>query len=304
MDRRIKLRHLQAFVEIVRQGSLKGAAEKLLLTQPALSRTLAELEEIVGAQLLSRGRGGVALTARGEVLHRYTEQSLTAMQQGLAGAAGGGQDGSIALHVGALPSVSARLMPTVATVLARTAPEIRLTIVDGPHDHLTAQLRSGALDVVIGRLGAPETMRGLRFQQLYMEDVVLVVRPGHPLTAAPDIRRIADWPVIVPPPGAAIRSFVERLLIAEGLPLPPHRIETVSGAFGRVHTRNSDAVWFISTGVVADEIAEGRLIRLPIRTAGTEGPVGIMTLAKEEEPPGMAALRQAVLQAVTTLQLQ
>ncbi len=65
MDRRIKIRHLQAFVEIVRQSSFKRAADRLFLTQPAISRTLAELEEIVGADLLTRNRGGVALTPQG-----------------------------------------------------------------------------------------------------------------------------------------------------------------------------------------------------------------------------------------------
>ena len=59
MDRRIKLRHLEAFVEITKLRSLKRAAERLHLTQPAISRTLAELEQILGTKLLTRGRGGV-----------------------------------------------------------------------------------------------------------------------------------------------------------------------------------------------------------------------------------------------------
>ena len=179
---------------------------------------------------------------------------------------------------------------------------VRLTIADGSHEHLTTQLRSGQLDMVLGRLGAPETMRGLSFTQLYLEDVAVVVRPGHPLLEEPDLRRITEWQVLYPPPWAAIRPFVERLLIAEGIPRPAWRIETVSGAFGRVYARQCDAVWFISAGVVASDIAEGRLARLPIATGGTEGPVGLMTRAGEAETPEQQLLRRAVDRALETLE--
>lgn len=303
MDRRIKIRHLQALTEIVRQGSLKRAAERLFLTQPAISRTLAELEEIVGAELLSRGRGGVSLTAQGEFFHGFAQASLSALEQGLAGIEEAGHAGAMQLRVGALPSVAARLMPEAVTELGRLAPEIRLTIADGSHAHLTGLLRAGDLDLVIGRLGAPETMRGLSFTQLYLEEVAVVVRPGHPILDDPDLRRIGEWPVLYPAPWAAIRPFVERLLIAEGVPVPTRRIETVSGAFGRAYMPGSDAIWIISDGVVAREVAEGRLVRLPIATGLTEGPVGLMTRADAAENAAQRLFVQALGRAVTQLRL-
>lgn len=303
MDRRIKIRHLQAFTEIVRQESLKRAAERLFLTQPAISRTLAELEEIVGAELLIRGRGGVAMTPQGEFFHGYAMSSLSALEQGLAGIEEAGRQGAMQFRVGALPSVAARLMPEVVTELGRMAPEMRLTIADGTIGHLTSLLHGGQLDLVIGRLGEPETMGGLSFTQLYMEEVAVVVRPGHPILSDPDLRRIAEWPVIYPTPGSAIRPFVERLLISQGVPVPPHRVETVSGAFGRVHTRQSDAIWFISAGVVAREVADGLLIRLPVQTRMTEGPVGLMTRAEIPDSPARQVFVQAVRRALEQLGL-
>src|SRR5690606_18082537 len=138
----------------------------LFLTQPAISRTIAELEEIVGARLLIRSRRGVSLTPQGEFFHGHALNALGALSQGLAGI-GGQADPGLALLVGALPSVSARLMPDVVAELQRAAPQLRLGIADGGHGHLTTLLRAGDLDVVIGRLGAPETMQGLSFTQLY-----------------------------------------------------------------------------------------------------------------------------------------
>lgn len=192
MDRRIKLRHLQALIEIVRQGSMKRAAERLLLTQPAISRTLSELEEIIGARLLTRNRAGVSLTAKGEYLHGLAQASLLKLEQGLTGIAQAGQEGTMTLQVGALPSVAARLMPEAVAQLSEIAPELRLTIADGSHEHLTHLLRSGDLDLVIGRLGAPETMQGLSFTQLYLEEVAIVTRPGHPIQSDPDLRRLSE----------------------------------------------------------------------------------------------------------------
>lgn len=299
MDRRIRLRHIQAFAEIVRQGSLKRAAEVLFLTQPAISRTIAELEEIVGARLLIRSRRGVSLTPQGEFFHGHALNALGALSQGLAGI-GGQADPGLALLVGALPSVSARLMPDVVAELQRAAPQLRLRIADGGHGHLTTLLRAGDLDVVIGRLGAPETMQGLSFTQLYLEDVAVVVRPGHPILSEPDadLRRIAEYPVLYPPATAAIFPLVERLLLSRGIVPPPRRIETVSGAFGRVHVRQSDAVWFISAGVVAREIADGRLVRLPLDTQLTKGPVGLMTRASLPETSAQLLFRQAVMRVI------
>ncbi|WP_297768897.1 pca operon transcription factor PcaQ [uncultured Roseovarius sp.] len=303
MDRRIKIRHLQALTEIVRQGSMKRAAERLFLTQPAISRTLSELEEIVGAELLRRGRGGVSLTAQGEFFHGYAQSSLSALEQGLAGIGEAGREGAMQLRVGALPSVAARLMPEAVTQLTSLAPELRLTIADGSHGQLTGMLRAGDLDLVIGRLGAPETMRGLSFTQLYLEEVAVVVRPGHPILADPDLRRIVEWPVIYPAPWAAIRPFVERLLIAEGVPMPARRIETVSGAFGRAYMPGSDAIWFISAGVVAREVEQGQLVRLPVATGLTEGPVGLMIRTDEAETLAVQFFVQAVGRAVARLGL-
>lgn len=302
MDRRIRIRHLQALTEIVRQGSMKRAAERLFLTQPAISRTLSELEDILGAELLIRGRAGISLTPQGEFFHGFALNSLSALEQGVAGLKNS-QQAEKELRVGALPSVAARLMPEAVAHLAEFAPDIRLTIADGSHEHLTRLLKAGDLDVVIGRLGAPEMMQGLSFTQLYLEEVAIVARPDHPALAATELREIFEWPVIFPPPWAAIRPLVERFLIAEDIPLPRRRIETVSGAFGRAYVQEGDAIWLISAGVVAREIEQGRLARLTIATGLTAGPVGMMIRVPNPETVESRLFARAVRHAVEKLEL-
>ena len=276
IDRRIKFRHIQCFTEIVRHKSLKTAAQHLHLTQPAISKTLKELEEIVGSDLLVRNRGGVSLTKQGEVFLHFSQMSLAALQQGLNGEAQLEKAGKVSLLVGALPSVAARLMPDVVQAFADLAPDVTLHIHDGPYGYLIEELRQGRLDVVIGRMGAPEVVKGIAFTQLYDEHVEFVVRKGHPLLAHPDIHRLSDWPVIFPPKASAIRPLVERALVAQGVGEIGIKVESVSGAFGRNYALSNDAVWIISNGVVAKELESGALVRLLFDTSLTKGPVGLM----------------------------
>lgn len=303
IDKRLKVRHVQAFVEIARQKSLKRAAEILNLTQPAISKTLKELEEIAGVTLLERSRSGVAMTIEGDVFLRYATSSLTALGQAMSSVSAirKGEQGTVS--IGALPSVAARLLPLAVQMFSQLAPDTTPRIEDGPHGYLVDRLRAGKLDFVIGRLGKPDTMKGISFTQLYAEDVVVVCAPGHPLCDSNSLASISACPVIYPTEDSAIRPLVDRMMIANGVSDFPNRIESVSATFGRGLTLASDALWIISTGVVAADIAAGRLVALPIKTALTAGPIGIMARAEEDLSPLAGIFRQAAIRAVDDLQL-
>lgn len=286
MDRRIKFRHLDAFSAIARARSFKVAAEQLNLSQPAISKTLKELEEILGVVVMERSRSGVALTPQGEVFLQFAEQSTAALRHGLrsisANTSTAGQ-----LKLGALPSVASSLLPAAVSSFAAKSPETRVEVHEGPHHDLTARLRSGGLDLVIGRLGKPDTMVGLSFQQLYSEEVVVVARHDSGALAVRDMAELAAFRVLYPPADSAIRPLVARVLIAQGVPLFPNRIETTSPAFGRAVTLSDpDAVWIISRGVVANDIAQRQLVPLDVDLTTTQGAVGIMSRA--EEVPSVA----------------
>lgn len=286
MDRRIKFRHLDAFSAIARASSFKIAAEQLSLTQPAISKTLKELEEILGVSVMERSRAGVSLTPEGEFFLQFAEQCTAALRHGLrsikAANCGAGQ-----LKVGALPSVASSLLPRAVLAFAGESPGTLVEIYEGPHSDLTARLRSARLDLVIGRLGKPDTMVGLSFQQLYSEEVVVVANPESAAADIVDFAQLEGFRVLYPPKDSAIRPLIARLLISQGVPLFQNRIETASPAFGRsVTMADPNTVWIISKGVVAQDIAKGRLVCLQIDMAPTLGAVGVMSRA--EEVPSVA----------------
>ncbi|SUB00415.1 Galactose-binding protein regulator [Pannonibacter phragmitetus] len=296
IDGRVKYRHIQCFLEVARRRSLVKAADALAITQPAVSKTLKELEEILGVRLFERSRKGVELTQFGDVLLHYAGASLAALKQGLDSVAQARMSGDSFLNVGVLPSVAARIFPEAVQRFEAEAIGTVLTMETGPNRFLLGRLRVGELDLVVGRLADPEQMQGLSFTHLYSESVSLVVRRGHPLLDEPlaDLPRIADFTVLYPTREAIIRPYVERLMIANGVSHLPKRVETISDTFGRIYTLDSDAVWIISSGVVARDIANGDLVELPVKTAETLGPVGLTTRADTPPTPALI-LMQACL---------
>jgi LysR family pca operon transcriptional activator len=294
--RRIKMRHLSAFVETVKCGSLKAAAERTFLTQPSISKTLKDLEEIIGAPLLNRDRGGVELTREGAVFMQFAEQSLAALSHGLASLEALDAGEGAPLRIGTLPSVAADLLPEAILAFSELSPSTSVTVEDGPIGALLERLRGGHLDLVIGRMGRPEIMRDFSFTQLYAEQVVFAAAMDHPLITCSDLNDLEGTLILFPPKGAAIRPLIERYLIARGVGKWQNRIETVSGAFGRSMTLGpARAIWIISQGVVARDIAAGRMALLPIDTSDMAGPVGIMARSEEEPTPVIKLFRQALL---------
>ena len=273
MHQAVKLRHVRAFLDIATEGSLTAVARRHGITQPALSRTLAELEELLGTVLFRREKRRLILTEEGALFRRHASVALQSLDAGAAALRPGAGGGSI--QVGILPTAASRLFPAVALRFHERAPETVLKIETGPHSYLLRLLREGAIDVMIGRLPASEHMAGLSFDHLYEEEVVLVARAGHPLAGEEPRLVLTQSDVILPTEGALIRRRVEDYLASLGLPALRPAFETVALAVGRGILAGSDAVWFISRGVVAEELDRGALIEIPTGVRFLSGAVGI-----------------------------
>ena len=109
IDPRIKLRHIACFLEVVRFKSVVNAAEVLHISQPAASKTIQELEQLLGSALFDRTRRKLSPTPFGETFHRYAATSIAALRQGIDAASGVHETATV--RVGALPTVSARVLP-------------------------------------------------------------------------------------------------------------------------------------------------------------------------------------------------
>ncbi len=284
----VKLRHVRAFLAIAAEGGLSVVARAQGITQPALSRTLAELEDLLGQPLFLRQGRRLVLTEGGKIFRRHSALASEALEAGAA-ALRPGTGG--ALRVGVLPTAATRVFPAVVLRFRTLRPEILLKVETGPHHHLIRLLREGGIDLMIGRLPDVSEMPGLSFEHLYEEDVVLVGRAGHPMAHLPVAQALAAVPLILPPANALIRRPVDDYLVSLGLTGVAPAVETVSLAVGRGICLASDALWFISRGVIAEELEHGLMQELPVGARFLSGAVGI-TRRQSASAPGLATLEE------------
>ncbi|WP_447338493.1 LysR substrate-binding domain-containing protein [Klebsiella variicola] len=294
-SQRIRLRHLHTFVAVAQQGTLGRAAETLNLSQPALSKTLNELEQLTGTRLFERGRLGAQLTLVGEQFLTHAVKVLDALNS--AGQALNRKEGlnNDIVRIGALPTAALGILPTVIGQFHKQQKDITLQVATMNNTMLLAGLKSGEIDIGIGRMSDPDLMSGLNYELLFLESLKLVVRPGHPLLQETvTLSRVMEWPVVVSPKGTVPRQNAETLLQSQGCKMPAGCIETLSASLSRQLTVDFDYVWFVPSGAVKDDLRRGVLSALPIATQGAGEPIGILTRVNATLTPGTQTLLSAI----------
>ena len=301
IDPRLKLRHLRCFLEVARLGGVAKAASALNMSQPAATKTIQELETVLGAALFDRSKRALTLTSTGEMFRLHAANGMAALYQGVQGATQGASSGMV--RVGALPTVSTAILPKALAMLTTGGAAVSTRVITGPNAYLIDLLRAGEIDFVVGRMADPRDIAGLSFEHLYSELICAVVRNNHPLTrhSAPGFAALSDYPWLMPPPDAVIRPTVERLLRAHDVPLAATVLETVSDSFARNYLRATDAIWFISEGVVIPDCRDGLLAKLPLAMNETLGPVGLTTRVDVILSPAASNILTAIRHAARGL---
>ncbi|MFM0038109.1 pca operon transcription factor PcaQ [Paraburkholderia strydomiana] len=295
-DSRVKFRHLQCFLAVAQFGSVQRAADSLSITQPAVSKTVAELETLLGVKLFERGRHGAVPTREGQLFMPHASACVSALRQGVDLLARAEGAAAATLEIGILPTVAAALIPPVLKRFAALWPRVIVRLANGANPELLERLKAGTIEFAIGRLADPERMVGLSFEQLFTEPLVAVVRAGHPLALGPGLpaTSLEDFPVVLPPFGTLIRQSADSLLIAWGVQPLSAFVEVLSVSTGRALTLENDAVWFVPLSAVEYELAHGMLARLPLPFAGTGEPVGLIRRSDTQPSPVARAFIDAV----------
>ena len=277
-SQRIRLRHLHTFVAVAQQGTLGRAAETLNLSQPALSKTLNELEQLTGTRLFDRGRLGAQLTLTGEQFLTHAVKILDALNHAGLSFNQKAEQPSEVIRIGALPTAALGILPAVIGPFHKQQSHVTLQVATMNNTMILSGLKSGELDIGIGRMSDPELMVGLNYELLFLESLKLVVRPNHPLLNENiTLSRVMEWPAVVSPEGTVPRQNAEALLASQGCKLPASCIETLSASLSRQLTVDFNYVWFVPSGAVKDDLRQGVLMALPITSQCSAEPIGILT---------------------------
>lgn len=224
-------RRLRHFVVTYELGSIGQAAEKLLLTQPALSKSIRQLEDELGVQLFERTTMGVTPTAFGNALaaharvieaeSRRAETTLASMR--------GKAKGRVGVGVG--PSVAAGLIVDAVAGLRRAGSEIELMVTEGLVDTVIPMLRRSEIDVAVGAW--PRVVDPAFATELLVADRLEVVAgPGHALAGRrAELAQLSEQVWALPPHDQRWRQAMDEAFHAAGVPPPRPRVVSNSGAF-------------------------------------------------------------------------
>lgn len=277
-NQRIRLRHLHTFVAVAQQGTLGRAAETLCLSQPALSKTLSELEELAGARLFERGRLGAQLTPPGEQFLTHAVRVLDALNHAGQSFSHPAREEPSLLRMGVLTTVALGMLPSILDRFHQQQPNTLVQVATLHNNVLLAGLKGGEFDVGIGRMADSELMAGLTYELLFLESLRLVVRPDHPLLSDNvTLSRALSWPVVLSPEGTAPRRIADAMLKEQGCQLPANVVETSATSLARQLALRYSYVWFVPSGAIKEDLAHNALAALPVASHGPGEPVGIIT---------------------------
>lgn len=300
LDGRLKLRQLVVIVAIADKGSLVRAAEALHASQPILSRTLKDLETLVGGALFVRLPNGVVPTPLGELFIGHARAIIDAVRHAGQEIASYTQSQTPTVRMGAHLAGSSVLVPKAISRLKENHPEVVVIVREGSTDELTSALLRRELDVVVGRL-PDETPPGLAQQTLYHEAVVFAARREHPASTLPELKLedLLGYTWIFPLEDSEYRSDLEHLFEVGGLPLPKNRIECTSLLTLRTLLLDGDRIAALPASIVR---TDHTLAILPVTLRAVRLAIGVMMRAEAVRDQAVAALVTDLMHVATALE--
>lgn len=226
----LKLRHLQLLVALDEQRNIGKVANTLSITQPAVSKMLAALEDSLGTRLFERGPHGMAPTEHGASFIGHARQillQLTTAQEDLRNLS----EGQIQrISLGVLPAAALVLVPRFIVALEARASDVAITVREGTSDYLLPALRSGELNLVVGVLPGRQLPPDLQVEQLYSDPFVMVVGKDHRLARRKrvDWSDLRDYPMVMPPSGALTHDMILDMLARHQLQAPRRYVQSLS----------------------------------------------------------------------------
>jgi DNA-binding transcriptional LysR family regulator len=288
LPRRLKMSELRIFVAALEHRSFHKAAAVVNLTQPAVTKAIAGLEDTLGVRLFDRTANGVEPTVHGLAFApravaifdelRRAAQDLTLVSSGALGS----------LRIGTVPMPAIPFLPVAIARLVQAHPDLFVSVLESRETELLDSLRRRDIEVAILRLALLEPDEDMQVDTLFDERLCVVAARDHPLAsrphlAWPDLQR-ERW--VLPPPECIFFEHVVRTLDELGFVLPRHSVQSYS-----VHIQHGMVLHggMLGLGMRSGyEFAPAHrnpIVRLPIELGAVARPVGAVTLRGREPSP-------------------
>ncbi len=277
LDQKLRLHQMRAVDAVASHHTLLKASVALGISQPALSKTLLELEELLQLRVFERHSRGMRLTTAGAAFVHTSRRVLAELRRldheldQLSSAQGG------VVTLGALPVAASGMLPGVLTRLRKLHPGITVRLQQGRTEELLPLLASGELDLIVGRLYQPAIPDSFQRQPLWTEPISVLARIGHPIFAEPrvtaeDIRRCD---LVLPTVTQRVGQEIEHLLAQLGI-TPGTALRSSSYEFIREMLLSTDLISLMPRLMMVGDLLRGVLRVAPLPVAAPPRPAGLL----------------------------
>ena len=282
-------RLLRHFLAVVDHKGMSAAAAELHISQPALTKSIHQLEDILGVELFERLPTGVVTTRFGEILARRTRlmdleyRHAVAEIQAIKGGTGG------TVNVGAGPVWAVRILPPIIAAFRRQQPKVKIKLRTGVIDTLVPALLGGELDVVCASLDFPAHPEFVKEHLIDLKHV-LIARAEHPLAGRREIaaKQLLAYPWLALVNDYVGNSRVNSFFAANELQPPRIGVESTSISAALNLLREDDFIFNIPTMMLPYAELFG-LRKLAVRGTLWDAPAGIAYRATKSPAPAVSA---------------
>ena len=289
---------LRYFVVAVEEGNVTRAAERLGVSQPALSQQLKKLEHHLNAALLERSKRGVTLTSAGGAFLPYARRVLQELHEArlVMGEIEGLERGH--LTIGTVQSVNINLMPRALAKFGRRYPGVSINIRELASDQIEPQLAKGAFDVGIGFLW--EHQPDFVTEPLFREELMLVVPDTHPFWSRQEVavRELEGAAMVNIVPGS--KRIWEACREAAGV--RTHTVAEMSSIASVIVSVRYMAAAAVVPAMALTSSADTHVKGIPLRDPKPERTIGCLWRRQQYRPQLSKVLASMLREAVAELQ--
>jgi DNA-binding transcriptional LysR family regulator len=281
IGRRIKLRDLHILLAVVQCGSMAKAAEYLAISQPVVSKVIADLEHALGVRLLDRDRHGAEPTIYGDALLKRGVAAFDELRLGVKDIEFLVDPTAGVLRIGGTESMAAGLIPAIIDRISRQHPRIAFHIRQAPSTaQLDRELRDRNIDLIIGRVPG-QIVEGLNIEILFDEPVFVVATMQNPLARRRRRMEFADlagelW--VLPSPETTAGLLISDIFQAGGLEVPQTGVVCNSMQLHDALLATGRFLALLPGSFLRFSAKRRSLKVLPVEMPFRSTPVGIVTL--------------------------
>jgi len=274
----ITLKQLRTLIAIAENGGVAAAARAANVSQPAMTRSLRDLERALEVRLFTRSPSGMSPTPFGQALlarARRVFAELSAAEQEISALRGSPQGRIV---IGTLPFMRSSLVPLAVSRFLDDHPEIEISLVDESYETMLRGVCDGVIDLMVGTLRETPLPPELRSEVLFEDPLCVIAGSNHPLCSKRkvSIRDLADADWVLPGRNFRQRQQLELIFADAGFPPPRTSVEAISLSTVRTLLMESNRLTVASRQRILYEEAAGDLAILPIALPGTRRPIGIV----------------------------